>query len=133
MWSISHGNVAGKLGNAYLRYQNRQSATCFPLAATPAMLAIPVLPVNGKRPRLVRKHNINAHSICLSQSNFTISIRGRISYNLPCFQKAGLSPSLKPLNGRIFIPVVLTCIWFHARDHLLIYLLQQTTCTECLF
>ena len=38
------GNVAGKLGNAYLRYQNRQPATCFPLTATPAMLAIPVLP-----------------------------------------------------------------------------------------
>ena len=38
-------NVAGKLGNAYLRYQNRQPATCFPLTATVAMQAIPVLPV----------------------------------------------------------------------------------------
>ena len=28
--------------------------------------------------RLVRKHNIAAYSICLSQSNFKISIRGRI-------------------------------------------------------
>ena len=44
------GNVAGKLGNAYLRYQNRQPATCFPLAATVAMLAIPVLPVKWKAP-----------------------------------------------------------------------------------
>ena len=32
----------GKLRNAYLRYQNRQSATRFPLTATLAMLAIPV-------------------------------------------------------------------------------------------
>ena len=38
------GNVAGKLGNAYVRYQNRQSATRFPLTATVAML------INGKRP-----------------------------------------------------------------------------------
>ena len=44
------GNVAGKLGNAYLRYQNRQPATCFPLTATVAMLAIPVLPVKWKAP-----------------------------------------------------------------------------------
>ena len=44
------GNVAGKLGNAYLRYQNRQPATCFPLGATVAMLAIPVLPVKWKAP-----------------------------------------------------------------------------------
>ena len=28
--------------------------------------------------RLVRKHNIAAYSICLSQSNFKISIGGRI-------------------------------------------------------
>ena len=32
----------GKLCNAYYRYHNRQSATCFPLTATLAMLAIPV-------------------------------------------------------------------------------------------
>ena len=37
------GNVAGKLGNPYLRYQYRQLATCFPLTATPTMLAILVL------------------------------------------------------------------------------------------
>ena len=37
------GNIAGKLGSAYLRYWNRQLATCFPLTATVAMLAIPVL------------------------------------------------------------------------------------------
>ena len=43
-------NVAGKLGNACVRYQNRQSATRFPLTATVAMLVIPVLPINGKRP-----------------------------------------------------------------------------------
>ena len=41
-------NVAGKLGNACLRYQNRQPATCFPLTATVAMQAIPVLPVKWK-------------------------------------------------------------------------------------
>ena len=41
------GNVAGKLGNAYLSHQNRHPATCFPLTATlhVAMLVIPVLPV----------------------------------------------------------------------------------------
>ena len=44
-------NIAGKLGNAYLRNQYRQPATCFPLTATLAMLAIAVLPVKyGKRP-----------------------------------------------------------------------------------
>ena len=32
------GNVAGKLGYAYLRYQNRQPTTRFTLTATVAML-----------------------------------------------------------------------------------------------
>ena len=41
-------NIASKLGNAYLRYQNRQPATRFPLTATLAMLAILVLPVRRK-------------------------------------------------------------------------------------
>ena len=45
-----NGNVAGKLVNAYLRYQNRQPATRFPLTTTVAMLAIPVLPVTWKAP-----------------------------------------------------------------------------------
>ena len=45
------GNVVGKLGIAYLRYHNSQPATCFPLTATLARLAIPVLPVEWKAPR----------------------------------------------------------------------------------
>ena len=49
------GNIAGKLGNAYLRYHNHQSATRFPLTATLAMLVIPVLPnLDGKRPKLTQ-------------------------------------------------------------------------------
>ena len=48
------GNVAGKLGNAYLRYQNRQPSTCFPLAATVAMLAVPVLQLKWKAPYVLR-------------------------------------------------------------------------------
>ena len=36
------GNIAGKLGNAYLRYHNAQPAMRFPLTCT---LAIPVFPV----------------------------------------------------------------------------------------
>ena len=47
IWALSI-YVAGKLGNAYLRYPNRQPATCFLLTATLAMLAIPVLPVKWK-------------------------------------------------------------------------------------
>ena len=43
-------DVAGKLGNAYLRYQIRQPATRFPLTATVAILAIPILPVKWKAP-----------------------------------------------------------------------------------
>ena len=48
------GNVAGKLCIAYLRYQNRQLATRFPLTATVAMMAIPVLPVKWKAPLVFR-------------------------------------------------------------------------------
>ena len=44
------GIVAGKLGNPYLRYHNRQPLTYFLLMATLEMLAILVLPLNGKRP-----------------------------------------------------------------------------------
>ena len=44
------GNIAGKVGNDYVRYQNRQPATRFPLTATAAMLAILVLPVKWKAP-----------------------------------------------------------------------------------
>ena len=44
------GNIAGKLGNAFLRYQIRQPATRFPLTPTLAMLVIPVLPVKWKAP-----------------------------------------------------------------------------------
>ena len=41
-------NVAGKLVNTYLHYQNRQPATRFQLKATVASLVIPVLPVKWK-------------------------------------------------------------------------------------
>ena len=45
------GNIAGKLVNAYLSYQNGQPATCFLITATMAMLAILVLPVKWKAPK----------------------------------------------------------------------------------
>ena len=47
------GNFAVKLGNAYLRYQNRQPAIHFPLMTTLAILAIPVLPIKWKASLLV--------------------------------------------------------------------------------
>ena len=43
------GNIAGKLGNTFLRYQIRQPATRFPLTPTLAMLVIPFCRLNGKR------------------------------------------------------------------------------------
>ena len=37
---------------------------------------------NIRNIRIVRKHNIAAYSICLGQSNFKISIRGRITVGI---------------------------------------------------
>ena len=52
------GNVTGKLGNPYLRYQNRQLATCFLLTATPEMLATGVLPVKWKAPLFIAVYHV---------------------------------------------------------------------------
>ena len=73
-------NIADKLGNAYLRYQYRQPATCFPWTETVAMLAIPVLPVKWKA-RLVA-------------SSYLVCRRGGISdettkTEVPCHRKFG--------------------------------------------
>ena len=61
------GNVAGELGNAYLRYHTRQPATCFPLTEALVMLSIPVLPFKWKAPldnkNFIVQTSTNLHNI----------------------------------------------------------------------